>query len=250
MPRPHFYFNGCSFTEGAELENKEENRFSKLIARHFNAVEVNEARGGGSNYRIVRMFVDAISKQRFKHVFIMWTSLDRYEHWAGREDGGYDTVTFHRLFPEQAPETKGVWNHQKQYVDRPKILKGLQEYTLNVRTDNQCVADFLSHVLTVQTMCKLSRTPYTMTSYQNKRVLAQVDKVINSTAKENPQEHEYLLEKFKLIDWDNWLQHKNFGFLEMSEANNFPIGLDGHPLQEAQKQIATLAIRRMELLND
>ena len=43
MPRPHFYFNGCSFTEGAELENKEEDRFSKLIARHFNAVEVNEA---------------------------------------------------------------------------------------------------------------------------------------------------------------------------------------------------------------
>ena len=27
MPRPHFYFNGCSFTEGAELENKEEDRF-------------------------------------------------------------------------------------------------------------------------------------------------------------------------------------------------------------------------------
>ena len=48
------YFDGCSWTKGAELENKEEERFSKLVADYFNAEECNIAQAGGSNDLIVR----------------------------------------------------------------------------------------------------------------------------------------------------------------------------------------------------
>jgi len=48
------YFDGCSWTRGAELENPEEERFSKLLCNEFDAEEVNLAINGGSNDRIVR----------------------------------------------------------------------------------------------------------------------------------------------------------------------------------------------------
>jgi len=48
------YFDGCSWTAGAELENKEEERFSKLLCNELGAEETNLAISGGSNDRIVR----------------------------------------------------------------------------------------------------------------------------------------------------------------------------------------------------
>ena len=48
------YFDGCSWTEGAELENPEEERYSKLFCNELGAEEINLAKSGGSNDRIVR----------------------------------------------------------------------------------------------------------------------------------------------------------------------------------------------------
>tara|TARA_B100000287_G_scaffold272375_1_gene256509 strand:- start:7353 stop:7955 length:603 start_codon:yes stop_codon:yes gene_type:complete len=48
------YFDGCSWTEGAELENPEEERYSKLLCNELGAEEYNIAMSGGSNDRIVR----------------------------------------------------------------------------------------------------------------------------------------------------------------------------------------------------
>lgn len=49
-----FYFNGDSWTKGAELENFEEERFSKLICDHYNAEETNLAYSGKSNEAMIR----------------------------------------------------------------------------------------------------------------------------------------------------------------------------------------------------
>ena len=48
------YFDGCSWTRGAELENPEEERYSKLLCNELGAEEYNIAVSGGSNDRIVR----------------------------------------------------------------------------------------------------------------------------------------------------------------------------------------------------
>ena len=48
------YFDGCSWTKGEELENQEEERFSKLICDELGAEETNLAINGGSNDRIIR----------------------------------------------------------------------------------------------------------------------------------------------------------------------------------------------------
>ena len=51
------YFDGCSWTKGEELENQEEERYSKLICDKLGAEETNLGMGGGSNDRIVRNLV-------------------------------------------------------------------------------------------------------------------------------------------------------------------------------------------------
>ena len=48
------YFNGCSWTRGAELENDTEERYSKLICNHYGAEEINLAVDGKSNDAIIR----------------------------------------------------------------------------------------------------------------------------------------------------------------------------------------------------
>jgi len=48
------YFDGCSWTCGEELENPEEERFSKLLCNELGAEETNLSIRGGSNDRIVR----------------------------------------------------------------------------------------------------------------------------------------------------------------------------------------------------
>ena len=44
------YFDGCSWTEGAELSQPQEERYSKLICDKLGAEETNLALGGGGNW--------------------------------------------------------------------------------------------------------------------------------------------------------------------------------------------------------
>ena len=52
------YIDGCSGTYGAGLQNKEETRYSKILANKLGAEEYNFARNGGSNRRLVRNLIE------------------------------------------------------------------------------------------------------------------------------------------------------------------------------------------------
>tara|TARA_Y100001963_G_C6792335_1_gene456286 strand:- start:6738 stop:7364 length:627 start_codon:yes stop_codon:yes gene_type:complete len=75
------YFDGCSWTWGAELENRED-RFSKLIADHYNAEECNYSECCSSNNRIVRRLLDT-DISSYDKVFIQMTLPSRTEYYDG-----------------------------------------------------------------------------------------------------------------------------------------------------------------------
>jgi hypothetical protein len=52
------YFDGCSWTRGAELKNKKETRFSKIISEHYGAEEYNIGEFGGCNRRLARNIIN------------------------------------------------------------------------------------------------------------------------------------------------------------------------------------------------
>jgi len=52
------YFDGCSWTKGAELKNKRQTRFSKLISNYYGAEEYNLGVIGGCNRRLARNIIN------------------------------------------------------------------------------------------------------------------------------------------------------------------------------------------------
>ena len=95
------YSIGDSVTWGAELENKEEGRYSKLVANHIGGIDCNNASAGVSNDYIFRNAMRDINQwietgriwdetngwvesDELK-VLIGWTSPTRFEWWDGKK---------------------------------------------------------------------------------------------------------------------------------------------------------------------
>ena len=75
------YFDGCSWTKGEELENQEEERYSRLICNELGAEETNHAIGGGSNDRIVRNLLVENNVEDYDLAFIQMTLPVRTEYY-------------------------------------------------------------------------------------------------------------------------------------------------------------------------
>lgn len=80
------YFDGCSWTRGAELENPEEERYSKLICNHLGAEETNLAADGGSNDRIVRNLLVENNIEDYDMAVIQMTFPFRTEFYNNKWD--------------------------------------------------------------------------------------------------------------------------------------------------------------------
>ena len=84
----HIFANGCSYTEGCGLDNPEKERYSKFLADKFNAEDINQSGGGGSNQRIFRTTYDWISENQDKiknTLFVIQLTYPvRNEIWVNR----------------------------------------------------------------------------------------------------------------------------------------------------------------------
>lgn len=95
------YSIGDSVTWGAELNKKEEERYSKLVANHLGAIDCNNASSGVSNDYIFRNTMRDIyqwihtktiwdetngwNKSENLKVLIGWTAPTRFEWWDGKK---------------------------------------------------------------------------------------------------------------------------------------------------------------------
>jgi len=95
------YSIGDSVTWGAELENKENERYSKLVADELGAIDCNNASAGVSNDYLFRNAMRDIHQWINTHkiwdetngwsesdelkVLIGWTSPTRFEWWDGQK---------------------------------------------------------------------------------------------------------------------------------------------------------------------
>lgn len=100
------YFNGDSHTYGIDLDPMQ--RFSDLVARHFNHTLVNDAMIGASNTRILRTTRQYLKMNRPNLVVIGWTTWER-EEWEYQ--GQYFNVNssgYHGL-PEELELRYKTW---------------------------------------------------------------------------------------------------------------------------------------------
>ena len=79
------YIDGDSWTHGAELENKKEERYSKIICDKLGAEEYNIAKSGGSNDRIVRNLLVENNIEDYDLAIIQLTFPIRTEFFSDKE---------------------------------------------------------------------------------------------------------------------------------------------------------------------
>lgn len=246
----NFYFGGCSFTLGEELQDKEKSRFSKIVSDVCGATEHNISCGGASNFKIVRDFLENYEKENWDLVVIMWTSLDRFEHYTGMTKwtsfDGYEIVTPTRIFPNLGKRKKidtGI-DLTDQYAQRPDVKNALAEYYIHVNTPAQTVMNFLHHIITIQSLCKAKNIPYILTNFYHKATQDTIDKVIKYSQQNNPAVAEHIQQRVDMIDWSNkvWLNGKDFAFLEFAEESKLPIGIDKHPLEEGHAHLGSILV--------
>ena len=83
-------FNGCSFTEGAELEGigkdyeyRRTHRFSHLVSEKTGLTYANIGKGGSSNEAILRTTVEWFEEgNTCDHAIIQWTNRHRIEYFS------------------------------------------------------------------------------------------------------------------------------------------------------------------------
>ena len=78
------YFDGCSYTEGDELNEPENTRYSKIVADKMNSIDYNFALSSGSNRRIVRNLIEKDLSQ-YDIFIIQLTKILRTEYYNGDE---------------------------------------------------------------------------------------------------------------------------------------------------------------------
>ena len=260
------YFNGCSFTNGFELESKFEDRFSTLIVKHFNTGEYNHAKVGGSNDRIWRTTLNGCIKTRPRLVIIMWSGVNRQEYLA---EGGYfknnmilkgeppyDTSKTHR--PASPRWRQSNWvdfkmsNHTLEIGDDSNLGKDpdqtmkhfryLNGYAKYIRTVRWNLKYTIAHMLSTKYFLEAKGIPYLFYLFsagQYKPFLYLLDEfyveAANNVWASLELSKKQIVKELPVLRTD--------GFYDIVKKAKLPIGEKDHPLEEGHRLMADIIIK-------
>ena len=180
----YVYVNGCSYANGNGLSGSSDinhyesmggiktipERYSYLLAKKFDAVELNDALGGGSNQRIYRKTFDWASKNPDKLnntlFVIQWSYGSRNELWyqgATPDETGQPTPP--------SPGWKGNWynsyfghdGYTSFFTKKKPFPTSPEESNPDYILPNKQLSDItLRYALSLQSFFKLNNIPYIM----------------------------------------------------------------------------------------
>jgi len=198
----YLYVNGDSYTFGLDLEWKKgvarnqthsKYRWSNILSEKLGCIEVNQAKCGSSNDRIVRTLFDWYINNENKHkdtfVVIGWTVPYRFEHFVNdewkQEQAGDGWIS-------PASKVRGGFT-----FDDPELFKRRDKPL----SDEMYKRDFRNHVLLIQNFLKVNNIEYLF-------FIVHDDGITNSLEdlKNNP-----------LLDFENIMDISFNGFTEKNQ---------------------------------
>ena len=228
------YSIGDSVTWGAELENKEEERYSNLVANHLNGIDCNNASAGVSNDYIFRNTMRDINQWiKTKRIWdetngwvesdelkvlIGWTSPTRFEWWDGEK------YVQDRLWVDYDKWGKPDENQTTEQQDK-FILHQNELIPSYIRTFN--------HIQSLISLCELNGIDYYFfnTFYQY-----EIIKEPNSKIDLWGRETEQLGLKYLKVEMDNMYDYLN--------KNNATFHERKHPTKKSHKLWANYIIEK------
>ena len=146
-------FAGCSFTWGDELENPEEQRFSRLVCNKLGAEEINVSRCGWSNDLILHKFLKYCTSTEGAFqgcgkpdvAVIQWTTISRWQIWDDSQND-WESIIIQMAGKKLPPKTKNVRNNPKRW--------NAFMYYRHVYSDQHGIENYWKNIYLAEQYCK------------------------------------------------------------------------------------------------
>ena len=234
-----FYSNGDSVVWGAELENKQTERYSSIVSNLFNWVDCNNASAGVSNDYIFRQTMRDVShwldtkkcwseesgwvKSDELFVCIGWASPTRFEWWTGTEY-----------------QQERLWTGYDKWGETDKDRTTEDEFVLNQTEDIPSYIRTFNHIIGLSSFLDINEIPYYFfnTLYDYKfptEPTEKIDKFGKSTEQLGLNSMWDLLPReFKTETMYSYIRFMGEGFLPRN-----------HPTKEAHKEWSNFLIKEL-----
>jgi len=164
------FFNGCSYTYGigvadfTDVYGIQNNRYSKLVANHFNMIDDNAAQPGSCNQRIARNTFTQCTPDETSLAIIMWSDPPRTEIFRPQEN------EYH--FQDLAQITPQGANGTQSYEHREALL----HYFTYIHSEERALIHTLYNMMSVEAYFREKNIPVMHLHYKGNfnRVLRHV----------------------------------------------------------------------------
>ena len=170
------YFDGCSWTWGAELKDPFQSRYSKIICDELKAEEYNISKRGASNNRITRqLLVDHKNINEFDLVIIQLTYPQREEYYDKRDKKFKDCTNWSQVAKFSLLElSKVTWCKKLRdkiinNTELDPIDKAWLDYYRYVYEDEYGDAYEDMNATAIRSYCKANSVPLILTTTKKKK---------------------------------------------------------------------------------
>jgi len=166
------YFNGCSWTYGIELNNPQQDRFSRLICDYFEAEEINLSVPGGSNDKIVRELLTQTDITQYDLGIIQMTHPSRTEFYTKRfwnqMNIGQNYKSWDLKETEKNILSRFSWWNWGEKSEMDMMKHAWKEYYIHIISDEFLRNKELIHALTIKDHFKSKNIPLILTTINHK----------------------------------------------------------------------------------
>lgn len=170
------YFDGCSWTWGAELKDPFQSRYSKIICDKLKAEEYNISKKGASNNRITRqLLVDHKNINEFDLVIIQLTYPQREEYYDKRKKKFRDCTNWSQVAKFSIIElSKVTWCKELRdkiinKTELDPIDKAWLDYYRYVYEDEYGDAYEDMNATAIRSYCKANSVPLILATTKKKK---------------------------------------------------------------------------------
>jgi hypothetical protein len=193
------YFNGCSTTQGAELKDPYEQRYSKLICDYYGAEETNQALSGGSNDRIVRHLLTEVDIAQYDLGIIQMTFPMRTEFFSKKTKSwlpmniGHNYMSYNKKISEKNILDRFSWWNWGSLDEMNTLKNAWKDYYIHIVDENFLDYKELLHNIIIRDHFKLKNVPLILTSIHYKTKIIEkynlhleIDKIYPKSPKGHP----------------------------------------------------------------
>jgi len=239
------YFNGCSFTYGAELSTPEISAWPTLVSKHLDLEFTNDAVAGGTNQRIMYKTIQEINN--YDCFVIAWTTYTRFTE--------YNPVdNFEINFNPKLNLDVSLQYSDDLKLNYTKYQNYGTMYYKHWFNELYQFKQWLQQIILLQSLFKEKNKKYIMLNAFNNELdkwcssenkfISSVKSLLDFFDYVNDdlllEEHRQIQNLLSMIDYSSFLEFNEWSIQDY--YNKFPCGPGGHILEDGHIAVAELLI--------